>query len=141
MRNYLANDIDISLNLLVRLHSVSKQSISNVVNRYNIPNKFAERLFHGNRPKKEDLQKLYEEHGSANIIGNLLGASHTTVYRWMRNYNIPINESAIVKGKRLRPKDKYLLEMYRTMTQDQIACKIGVSKLTIGNWLKDARSR
>lgn len=122
---------------------VVSSTISNWLHEYGITvrDKSKSQLKEKIKTNEEELRKMYiNELMSINKIGKLVGISHGTVHRWLREYGIPVRciSESLLKEK-VKPTRKELKMMYvdKLMSTTKIAGEFGVSSNTVSRCLME----
>ncbi|RKY40318.1 MAG: hypothetical protein DRP85_08780 [Candidatus Makaraimicrobium thalassicum] len=138
--DYLTENPNITLGILASIHGMSRHRVSAVCSTNKLQTKFQEQRFgweNGqHKPDKLELEQLYTQLQSARKVAKELGVDAKTIWDWLNEYNIPINESNYNKSVRLKLSNEELLTyIIQGYTRQQIADTIGVHKATIGKWI------
>jgi transposase len=120
---------------IAELMGVSNTTVCRLLRYYSISIKATK------NPGKEQLRQWYEIDKKSTLeIAELIGVSGVTVGCWLRDYKIPIrsNSEARLNGK-TKPGEEQLRQWYEIEKKStgKIANLIGVSDVTVGNWLRE----
>jgi transposase len=98
---YLYQELDMSCVQIAKDQGVSSSVVNNWLQEYQIPRRSISevRLSNGARkPSKEELKKLYIEMGLNSLqIAPMFGVHHSSIRKWISQYEIPTRGSAVIK--------------------------------------------
>jgi transposase len=136
-----------SLYKVADVYHVSAPTVKKWLKNYNLELKDSKKvrqeanmLIYKENKLKEDKLKLFSnydwlydqrmvQHKSYETIGKEFGVCEHTVKKWVQKHNIPID--MLHDAKILLENKEYLVEEYKTKTQQMIADELGVSNSTV----------
>lgn len=87
----------------------------------------------------DEIIKLFNEHNSIHSIANKLGISEPTISRFLKSKGLNTSiKKTVDSNNLLKDKKDLVIEMYKTMSMDEIAEEIGHSQSCIWKLLNDA---